>query len=993
MKNYVKFWLLLIVGWFISLDFSLAQSSFRIFPYIQVADQNLIQIRWFSDQNYSSSISFRDSEGNVLGSADVLGVEMGDLYYTSNEKSQSIAGLEGQNWIEGDRYFRYEYSFRIPFNVGITYEVLLNGQAYTKNLRPVPDPTDWETIRFIALSDSETEPRGRVTNRAWYPGQPLIRPFAIPELWKQKFGTTIEEGVEIPNYFLTETEGYTANLEIIIDRNPDFLVMPGDLVQGGGYMPAWDEFWRHNSGQFGTGLSTFAIVPAIGNWESFGGVNNGYATNERGQFNPVVGRSRFHSFFELDIKDPLQKHRQSYYRTDYGPITILTLDSSNGTPDEKRSDYADAEKLKNKEYSGHGTDTQENFTQAEYNAAGGTDLSGFGPGSDQYLWLEENLKNASEAKRLIFVQFHHISFSSGEHGVPMNHELSTGQGGTPMRVLHPLFEEYGVIAVLSGHDELFERSFVDEDGDGSGVHYYDVGVAGDGLRGVKRNWLSNPLETLNYNQYSQWTADQKSNEQWDTSGANPILIDGGKHYGHLEINLKKVKDGVKTFAQIDFDPIYIFPVLDQNYVLQRIERRVYNDPLRILVELEEEIIEPAFKDEITVELDAEGKAVTTISDYLENEPSEDWEVEFSRSPEYTCTDISGTENEIKISDSKGNNWANVVLVKVLDKIPPVLLPKSLSLDLDVTKGVTEITPEVVLTEYVDNCGIKSLTINKNRFTCEDIGKEIAVTIRAEDHSGNVSEAVSIVTVNRLEIEPISLDGSDSFCAGEKGVLELSSPFAFEVVRWRRNGTEIQGQTGKTLEVSESGIYHAVVRYTGGCLSESEDLEVKVNPIPSGEIEVDGDVLIAPEGEFTYQWFKDGEKLVGEVSRIFTAELMGQYYVELTTTEGCITSLEPVTLTISGLLGRPMKETKLLKIYPNPASDRVVLEFPDGVLASSPSLSLYASDGKNVTSSVRISQINDTEIEILLNRLANGTYHIWVIGQNQETYFTKLVILN
>ncbi|WP_332910507.1 hypothetical protein [Algoriphagus boritolerans] len=132
---------------------------------------------------------------------------------------------------------------------------------------------------------------------------------------------------------------------------------------------------------------------------------------------------------------------------------------------------------------------------------------------------------------------------------------------------------------------------------------------------------------------------------------------------------------MKTFAQIDFDPIYIFPVLDQNYVLQRIERRVYNDPLRIMVELGEEIIEPVFKDEITVELDEEGKAVTTISDYLENEVSEDWEVEFSRSPEYTCTDISGTENQIKVSDSKGNNWVKVVLVKVLDKIPPLLTPK------------------------------------------------------------------------------------------------------------------------------------------------------------------------------------------------------------------------------------------------------------------------------------------------------------------------------
>ena len=40
--------------------------------------------------------------------------------------------------------------------------------------------------------------------------------------------------------------------------------------------------------------------------------------------------------------------------------------------------------------------------------------------------------------------------------------------------------------------------------------------------------------------------------------------------------------------------------------------------------------------------------------------------------------------------------------------------------------------------------------------------------------------------------------------------------------------EIPGQTGKILEVSESGKYHAVIRYAGGCLSESVDIEVKVN---------------------------------------------------------------------------------------------------------------------------------------------------------------------
>ncbi len=1215
-----------------------AQSNFRIFPYLQTADQNLIQIRWFSGQAHPSSILISDSEGKTLFSAEVQGKEMPDLYYTNRERNQTIAGLEGESWIGPDSYFRYDFAFRAPFGEEITYQVTLGGQQHKRKYKTAPAIGEWESIRFIALSDSETEPAGRIIRRAWYPGQPLFRPFAIPTAWKQKFGTTLEQGFELPNYFMTETEGYSANLEIINGREPDFMLMPGDLVQGGAYMPAWDEFWRHNSGAYAAGFSSYPIIAAIGNWESYGAYNGGYGNNERGEFNPLVGRSRFHAFFEIDFKDPLQKHRQSYYRTDYGPITILTLDSSNGTPDQSRSDTPEDQKLKNKEHNGHGTDTQENFTQAQYEAAGGTDLSGFGPGTPQYAWLEANLKQAKGGKRLIFVQFHHIPFSSGEHGTTINHELATGQEGTPMRVLHPLLEEYGVIAVLAGHDELFERSFVDLDNDGKGVHYYDVGVAGDGMRGVKRNWISNPLTTLDYNEFSRWTADQKSVEQWNTTGANPVLIDGGKHYGHLEVNLKKVKDGDKTFAQIDFEPVYAFPVLDQNYNLQRVERRVYDDKLRIMVELEAAPINPDFKPEITVQLDQEGKVGTMLKDYLKNEVQADWKVTFSRSPEYSCSDLGGTENELKITDSKGNTWKKLVLVKVVDSTPPTvilkpfegkfdlsrgfleikaedlvssvedncgvkfiainktriscteyllpvevvleavdqsgnqtrevvvlnlsafesekisispesgkqytvgqvaeirlgsefeftlegwyrngqrleiekgnailteepgtywaklypkgsdcavesmkteiifsdlpfgearesiqlvlgpegkaelrpqdvfetwpladpslevtlgktlfscenigenqvvilikkpggeiwerkttvkvadqtkptLVPKNSLIELDVYKGVAEITAQMLLSEYGDNCGIKSLTISKNRFTCEDAGKEFSIGIRAEDYSGNVAEAVATVAVTRTESEKVLVSGKTEICEGEKSILELSSPKPFEVVRWRRNGVEVPGQTRKSLEVSESGSYHAVIRYAGGCLSETEVVEVKVSSKPTGEIAVDGNILRAPEGDFEYQWFRNGEKINGATSRAYTAEETGEYAVDLTNTAGCSAKLKAVNLTISGILGRPVSQAAALKIYPNPALDRAVVEFSEGVLAGVFELHVYSPEGKEVSSAVAVTILDDSKLEISLNRIAKGSYLIWVVGEDQKTYFGKLLVAN
>ncbi|MEL7144382.1 MAG: calcium-binding protein, partial [Cyanobacteria bacterium J06573_11] len=171
-------------------------------------------------------------------------------------------------------------------------------------------------------------------------------------------------------------------------------------------------------------------------------------------------------------------------------------------------------------------------------------------------------------------------YSSGTHGLPMNHEDSSGQGGTPMRQYQSLFEEYGVVAVFSGHSEMFERSFVDENNDGEGVYYYDVGVAGDGMRGQRTDEDGN---LLGYNQFSQWTADQSEPELWQEVDGTLQNVAGGKHYGHLEVNLERTGEnpGEADGTRITFTPVYSFPVLDANYDLVDTERRVYGDEIVI----------------------------------------------------------------------------------------------------------------------------------------------------------------------------------------------------------------------------------------------------------------------------------------------------------------------------------------------------------------------------------------------------------------------------
>jgi Ca2+-binding RTX toxin-like protein len=568
-------------------------SDFRVNPYLQQPATDGIKINWFTEENTAGEVTVT---GPGLDTPLTLTTEptfQPLLSYTNAELNQAIDGLEQGSWLLGNENYKHtvEISGLLPAST-YTYTVMVGDSIFEASFDTAPTATNWDHIRFIALSDSETEPRGRVNRRDWQQGaldsESLSRPAVEGSLWAEKLGTSGDR----LNYPLTETVGYSQNLEIINSREPDFLVMPGDLIQGGGYQPAWDEFFRHNAGEFDSGLSEYPILPALGNWENFGALNGGYGNDEDGRFGPLFGREKFRVYFDAPANGT-PEHQDNYYRIDYGPVTILTLDSSNGEPDDSRDNYGgegQPPKISGQEFTGPGTDTQQNFTREQYEAEGGTDLADFNPGSPQWNWVIEQLQDAREAGQIIFAQFHHVPYSSGTHGLPMNHEDSSGQGGTPMRQYHPLFEEYGVAAVFSGHSEMFERSFVDEDNDGVGVHYYDVGVAGDGMRGQLTDSEDN---LLNYNGFSQWTADQSEPELWAEVDGVPQIIAGGKHYGHLEVNLERL-DGSEGGAQVTFTPVYSFPVLDSNYELLDTERRVYGDEIIFLTNAEGTVLNVEF---------------------------------------------------------------------------------------------------------------------------------------------------------------------------------------------------------------------------------------------------------------------------------------------------------------------------------------------------------------------------------------------------------------
>ncbi len=91
--------------------------------------------------------------------------------------------------------------------------------------------------------------------------------------------------------------------------------------------------------------------------------------------------------------------------------------------------------------------------------------SDYGPGSQQYRFLEKDLAGTSCPFKVFFG--HHPTYSSGSHG-------STR---AMQEYLKPLFEKYGVQLVFAGHDHTYERTVV------NGVTYIVSGGGGAPLYG------------------------------------------------------------------------------------------------------------------------------------------------------------------------------------------------------------------------------------------------------------------------------------------------------------------------------------------------------------------------------------------------------------------------------------------------------------------------------------------------------------------------------
>lgn len=472
-------------------------------PYLQNPAADAITIIWFTETNVPGTLTVNLSAGGtqVMTSIPELRSE---LEYHPGE---AMTGRSNAPWMHRIRVTGLEAG------TDYSYEVKQGTDTFTGQIHTVPD--EMSAVRFMVYADSETEPESTDTRVGWtLPGNPGNK----------------------RQYVTDQTTGYCENLKVIESRNPAFIGIAGDIVESGGEQRDWDEFWRHNAGDINDLARSIPILAAPGNHEVFGGPGAFGGYDDEGS---IRAQGKFKTYWEAP-SNGTRAHDDRYYRLDYGPITYISLDVTNGQP--------------------NGTSSDTNWMVGD-----GPGYPDFNPGSIQYQWLETQLAEAQTRSRFTFVQLHHVPYSTGPHGFPPG--TGTGfdnQSGQPVRVLTPLFAKYGVDAVFAGHDETYQHSVVD------GIHFYDIGMGGDGLRGPGSG-LDSANPSIQTNPYQKFTAHLNAQEVWN----GPQLVSGGKHYGHMEVNV--TFDAVAGIWNARLDPVHIFPLMDPAGKVTGWERRIYDD--------------------------------------------------------------------------------------------------------------------------------------------------------------------------------------------------------------------------------------------------------------------------------------------------------------------------------------------------------------------------------------------------------------------------------
>jgi hypothetical protein len=284
------------------------------------------------------------------------------------------------------------------------------------------------------------------------------------------------------------------------------------------------------------------------------------------------------------------------------------------------------------------------------------------------------------------------------------------------------------------------------------------------------------------------------------------------------------------------------------------------------------------------------------------------------------------------------------------------------------------------------CAGESFTVGVNTYSISGVYTDVLIAANGCD---------STVTTNLTVNPAISVSQTSIRCAGESitvGVNTYSTSGVYTDILTAANGCDstvttnltvnpaISGaQTivrcaGESINVgvntySISGVYTDVLTAANGCDS-TVTTNLTVNPAINIATSLSGTTITAIANPASYQWIDCNNSnliIAGATNQSFISTMNGSYAV-IVSQNGCNDTSACVSITNTGI--NAPNQNNELKIYPNPANEKVIIELENLI---GQHLKIVNAIGQVVYDA----EIKNKKIEIDLSDLANGIYTVQV----------------
>lgn len=246
------------------------------------------------------------------------------------------------------------------------------------------------------------------------------------------------------------------------------------------------------------------------------------------------------------------------------------------------------------------------------------------------------------------------------------------------------------------------------------------------------------------------------------------------------------------------------------------------------ITVEDNFAPEAITQNIAVNLDENGNASITPAMIDNGSTDECGIASYSLDVDsFDCSNTGVNTVTLTVTDNNDNVSTATATVTVQDNIAPTVITQSYSIDL--ANGVADITPSDIDGGTFDNCAF-TLAIDKDHFTCDDIGDHV-VTLTATDDSNNTTSSTAIVSVLG-DIPTISINDFNAVQTQKKNTIFLGfadtvnltttvsggSGFTYE---WTTStGELVSNEANPSISPEVSTTYDVTVTNSNGCTAST-----------------------------------------------------------------------------------------------------------------------------------------------------------------------------